>query len=52
MLDYKSALNPQRQADLVEKMQNYAAALRGIYPGQTVKAAFLTADGRVLPVSD
>ncbi len=49
VLDYKSASNPQRQAELVEKMQSYVAALRCIYPDQTVKAAFLTADGNVLP---
>ena len=50
VLDYKSAPDPQRQADLVDKMHSYVDALRGIYPGQTIKAAFLTADGSVLPV--
>ena len=48
VLDYKSASNPQLQADLVAKMQNYKAALEAIYPSQTVKAAFLTADGKLV----
>ena len=48
VLDYKSALNPQLQADLVTKMQSYKAALQAIYPAQTVKAAFLTADGKLV----
>ena len=51
VLDYKSAINPQQQADLVLKMKTYIAALNAIYPNQTVKAAFLTADGKVVPVS-
>ena len=51
VLDYKSAIYPQQQADLVSKMKTYIAALNAIYPNQTVKAAFLTADGKVVPVS-
>jgi ATP-dependent helicase/nuclease subunit A len=51
VLDYKSATSPQKQADLVSKMKTYTAALQAIYPNQTVKAAFLTADGQVVPVS-
>ncbi|NQW94427.1 MAG: UvrD-helicase domain-containing protein, partial [Polaromonas sp.] len=51
VLDYKSAANPQRQADLVTKMQTYKAALLAIYPGEVVKAAFLTADGAVFEVA-
>ena len=50
VLDYKSAVNPQRQADLVIKMKTYTAAMKTIYPGQTVKAAFLTGDGQVVMV--
>ena len=51
VLDYKSAASPQLLADLVVKMQNYKAALEAIYAGQTVKAAFLTADGKVVMVN-
>ena len=50
VLDYKSASNPQLQADLVVKMRAYQSALAAIYLGQTVKAAFLTADGKVMVV--
>ncbi len=48
VLDYKSASSPQQQAELVAKMQLYKAALGAIYPGQTIKAAFLTAAGAVV----
>ena len=50
VLDYKSASNPQAQADLVAKMQSYRAAVQAIYPAQTVKAAFLTSDGKLVLV--
>ncbi len=50
VLDYKSASSPQQQAELVTKMQIYKTALGAIYPGQTVKAAFLTATGSVVTV--
>ena len=52
VLDYKSAASPQAQADLVAKMQTYKAALLAIYPGQVVKAAFLTAQGTVVEVAE
>lgn len=51
VLDYKSAAYPERQVDLVAKMQTYKAALLAIYPGEVVKAAFLTADGAVVEVA-
>ena len=50
VLDYKLAHQPQLQPALVEKMQLYRAAMQSIYPGDTVKAAFLAADGTVLLV--
>ncbi len=50
VLDYKSAITPQRQVDLVTKMKTYIAAVQAIYPGQTVKAAFLTGDGQLVMV--
>ncbi len=50
VLDYKLAHQPQLQPALVEKMQLYRAAMQAIYPGETVKAAFLAADGTVLLV--
>ncbi|WP_372825726.1 UvrD-helicase domain-containing protein [Polaromonas sp.] len=50
VLDYKSRAAPQELPDLVEKMQIYRAAVQAIHVGQTVKAAFLTAQGTVLEV--
>ncbi len=47
VLDFKSNANPQTQPALVAKMRMYVAALEAVYPGQIVKAAFLTSDGRV-----
>jgi hypothetical protein len=31
-------------------MHTYCAAVQAVYPGQTVKAAFLTAQGKLLEV--
>ena len=50
VLDYKSSTSPQHQTELVAKMKTYKTALEAIYPGQTIQAAFLTADGRVVEV--
>ncbi len=47
VLDYKSAAEPQRQAELVAQLQTYRAAVQAIYPDETIKAAFLTAQGTV-----
>jgi ATP-dependent helicase/nuclease subunit A len=48
VLDYKSAIAPQRQPALVVQLQTYRAAVQQIYPGATVKAAFLTGQGTVV----
>jgi ATP-dependent helicase/nuclease subunit A len=50
VLDYKSANEPLRQPLLVSQLQAYRAAVQEIYPGDTVRAAFLTGQGAVLPV--
>jgi ATP-dependent helicase/nuclease subunit A len=50
ILDFKSAAQPERQAELVGQMQRYREALRAIHPQATVHAAFLTAQGRLVPV--
>ncbi|NRD51319.1 PD-(D/E)XK nuclease family protein, partial [Corallococcus exiguus] len=50
VLDYKSAASPERQAELVEQMRRYRAAVQGQFPGETVRAAFLTGDGRMVEV--
>jgi ATP-dependent helicase/nuclease subunit A len=51
VLDYKSAGAPQQQAALMAQMQAYRAAVQQIYPGSTVKAAFLTGQGALVEVS-
>jgi ATP-dependent helicase/nuclease subunit A len=51
VLDYKSAIAPQRQPALVVQLQTYRAAVQQIYPGATVKAAFLTGQGTVVELS-
>ena len=51
VLDYKSAAHPEREPELLVKMQKYKTALQAIYPEQVVKAAFLTADGTVIEVA-
>ena len=50
ILDYKSASSPQKQVVLVAKMKTYIEAVQEIHLGETIKAAFLTADGRVVMV--
>ena len=50
VLDYKSAARPERDALLVEQLGRYREAVSLIHPGQTVVAAFLSADGRVVSV--
>ena len=48
VLDHKSSLAPQDDPDLVEQLRNYRDAVRAIYPGHIVRAAFLTAQGRLV----
>ena len=48
VLDYKSAHQPQIDPLHMAQMRAYRAALQLIYPGQTVKAAFLTGQGALV----
>jgi ATP-dependent helicase/nuclease subunit A len=50
VLDYKSNAAPQALPELRQQMQIYRDAVMAVYPGQTVRAAFLTAQGRLLEV--
>lgn len=52
VLDYKSAAEPERQPALQAQLQRYRSAVRGQTPGECVHAAFLTGDGRLVPVPD
>jgi ATP-dependent helicase/nuclease subunit A len=48
VLDYKSAAQPERDDEKLAQMQRYRAALAAVHPGQVVRAAFLTAQGRLV----
>ncbi len=48
VLDYKSTSQPQLQPALCEQLQGYRTAVALAQPGQTVRAAFLTADGTLI----
>ena len=50
VLDYKSNAAPQDLPELRVQMQIYCAAVQAVYPGEVVKAAFLTAQGKLLEV--
>ena len=50
VLDYKSASAPENQPDLIEKMRQYRSGVQGAYPGQSVRCAFLTGQGRLIEV--
>jgi ATP-dependent helicase/nuclease subunit A len=48
VLDYKSAAEPERQAGLLAQMRRYCAAVQAASPGEVVRAAFLSGDGRMV----
>ena len=50
VLDYKSESQPQNKPELIAQMRAYLAAVKAIYTGDTVKAAFLTATGKLVEV--
>ena len=51
VLDYKSESQPQSKPELVAQMRGYVAAVQACYPGEPVKAAFLTATGKLIEVN-
>ena len=48
VLDFKSAPVPQSQPELIAQLLQYRDAVREIYPQETVRAAFLTAQGALI----
>ncbi|SCK57153.1 ATP-dependent helicase/nuclease subunit A [Variovorax sp. HW608] len=48
VLDYKSAARPERDAALIAQLNRYRDAVREAYPGETVRAAFLTGQGELV----
>ena len=45
VLDYKSADQPQHQTSLRMQLHTYRDAVQSLYPGDVVRAAFLTGQG-------
>jgi ATP-dependent helicase/nuclease subunit A len=52
VLDYKSAPAPQQQPALLAQLRDYRAAVRAIYRGAVVKAAFLSAEGALIEMNE
>ena len=52
VLDYKSAWAPQDDPQLRSQLRSYRRALCAIYPGAKVRAAFLTAPGRLYELEE
>jgi ATP-dependent helicase/nuclease subunit A len=52
VLDYKSAANALDQAELLSQLRSYLSAVQTAYPGEAVKAAFLSAQGTLEILED
>lgn len=50
VLDYKSAAQPQQDEELLAQMHRYRRAVQAAHPGALVRTAFLTGQGRLVPV--
>lgn len=50
VLDYKSARHPEHDTGLREQLERYRAAVAQLYPGQAVRAAFLSGEGGMVLV--
>jgi ATP-dependent helicase/nuclease subunit A len=48
VLDYKSAFHPERDATLHAQLARYRSAVERLHPGQLVRVAFLSGDGRLV----
>ncbi len=52
VLDYKSTAAPQTQTQYRAQLRSYQAAVAQAYPGQMVRAAFLTPQGALIELTD
>lgn len=52
VLDYKTAAEPERQPALMVQLRRYRDAVQRQTPGEAVRAAFLTGDGRMVLVPE
>ncbi|MGM9515635.1 UvrD-helicase domain-containing protein [Roseateles sp. DB2] len=50
VLDYKLHEAPQRQPEYVQQLQQYRAAVQALQPGEPVRTAFITGQGRLVEV--
>ena len=50
VLDHKSEWRPELKPGLQDKMNNYRAAVQAAYPQAVVRAAYLTAQGKLVNV--
>ncbi len=50
VLDYKSAARPEDDGSLRAQLAQYRDAVMAAHPGETVHAAFLTGQGRLVPL--
>jgi ATP-dependent helicase/nuclease subunit A len=52
VLDYKLSGSPLHDPDLVAQLRRYASAVAALNPGQPIKAAFITQQGRLLELKE
>ncbi|HYF20911.1 MAG TPA: UvrD-helicase domain-containing protein [Ramlibacter sp.] len=52
VLDYKSGSRPETDPALLQQLRGYREAVSRLHPGEAVRAAFLTGDGRIVPLPD
>ncbi|WP_066266034.1 UvrD-helicase domain-containing protein [Hydrogenophaga palleronii] len=52
VLDYKSAAHPEHKPELLAQMQGYRQAMAAARPGDTVRLAFINAQGRLIELAD
>jgi ATP-dependent helicase/nuclease subunit A len=52
VLDYKSALRPELQPELVRKMEQYRNAVQQAQPGAVVRLAFINSHGRLIELPE
>ncbi|MDO5652499.1 MAG: UvrD-helicase domain-containing protein [Brachymonas sp.] len=48
VLDYKSSLHPERQPGLADQLRLYRAVVQAQHPGNVVRAAFVTGEGKLV----
>ena len=52
VLDYKSAAHPERQPELLAQMRGYRQAMAEARPGEPVRLAFISAQGRLIELAE